>query len=102
MHINRGGLMHGPKAVLIEDNRAVSETLSAALIPKYNLVSTKYGREGLDLIKNERPEIIILDLNLPDISGLRICREARRIGIKSPILVLSGDGSLATKLALFS
>lgn len=91
-----------PKALLIEDNRAVSETISAAINTDYDLLSTGFGKEGLSLIKSERPEIIILDLNLPDISGLKICREARRIGVKAPILVLSGDGSLSTKLELFS
>lgn len=91
-----------PKAVLIEDNRAVSETLSAALSPNYNLLSTSYGRDGLCLIKSERPELIILDLNLPDISGIEIVHETRRIGVKAPILVLTGDNRLSTKLELFS
>jgi two-component system OmpR family response regulator len=91
-----------PKAILIEDNRAVSETLSAALNQNYRLLSTSFGHEGLSLIKSERPELIILDLNLPDISGLKICKETRRIGVKSPILVLSGDDRLSTKLELFS
>ncbi|HEY1645542.1 MAG TPA: response regulator transcription factor [Candidatus Saccharimonadales bacterium] len=91
-----------PKAILIEDNRAVLETISTALLPSYNLSATSLGQEGLDLIKSTRPELIILDLNLPDISGLRVCREARRIGVKAPILVLSGDSSTSTKLALFS
>jgi two-component system, OmpR family, response regulator len=91
-----------PTAILIEDNQAVRETLSAALKQRYNLLSANYGEEGLNLIKKEQPDLIILDLNLPDISGLKICRETRRIGVKAPILVLSGDGSLATKLELFS
>ena len=94
--------MIDPKAILIEDNRAVTETLSAALKQRYNLLTCELGSEGLSLIKSERPDLIILDLNLPDISGLQICRETRRIGVKAPILVLSGDGSLATKLELFS
>lgn len=94
--------MVGPKAILIEDNRAVAETLSAALNQAYKLISTQNGKEGLSLIKAERPELIILDLNLPDISGLKICLETRRIGVKAPILVLSGDGRLSTKLELFN
>ena len=91
-----------PKAVLIEDNRAVSEILSAALNSEYNLLATNYGKDGLSLIKSERPELIILDLSLPDISGIEIVQETRRIGVKAPILVLTGDSRLSTKLELFS
>ncbi len=91
-----------PKAILIEDNQAVSETLSAALRPSCQLFIAADGKEGLRLIKSERPELIILDLNLPDISGLKVLKEARRIGVKSPILVLSGDDRLDTKLELFN
>ncbi len=91
-----------PTALLIEDNRAVNETLSAALNKSYNLISVGLGNEGLSLIKSETPELIILDLNLPDRSGLSICREARKIGVKAPILIVSGDSRLSTKLELFS
>ncbi|MEI9914351.1 MAG: response regulator transcription factor [Candidatus Saccharibacteria bacterium] len=91
-----------PKAILIEDNQAVSDTLNAALSKRYKLIRASTGREGLSLIKSDKPELIILDLNLPDISGLRICHEVRRIGVKAPILILSGDDRLSTKLSLFS
>jgi two-component system OmpR family response regulator len=94
--------MIGTKAILIEDNRAVLETLSASLKNTYTLFSAQNGKQGLELIKTERPDLIILDLNLPDMSGLRICRETRRIGVKAPILILSGDSRLSTKLTLFN
>jgi len=94
--------MTEPKAILIEDNKAVLDTLSVALSHDYNLLLADLGKDGLSLIKSEQPELIILDLHLPDISGQDVCRETRRIGVKAPILVVSGDGRLSTKLELFS
>jgi DNA-binding response OmpR family regulator len=90
------------KAVLIEDNESVLDTLNTALKHSYEILLAKNGKDGLELIKKERPDLIILDLNLPDIPGLIVCRQTRKIGVKAPILILSGDGSLSTKLELFS
>ena len=88
--------------LLIEDNSAVSETLALALSKNYNFFSASTGQLGLSIASEISPDIIILDLNLPDISGLTVCERLRKIGVRTPILVLSGDNSLATKLELFA
>ena len=83
---------------IVEDNRknmelfiAVLETLSHLRI----LTATK-GKEGLELIKSGNPDIIILDIQLPDISGTEICKELRKIERfkTTPIIAVS---SLAMK-----
>ena len=94
--------MADPKAILIEDNKAVLDTLQAALGRQYDLMVASRAEDGLRLIRSEAPELIVLDLNLPDKPGLQVCQEVRQIGVKAPMLVLSGDGRLSTKLELFS
>ena len=89
--------------LLIEDNGAVIKALGLYLVSQNYLLTTAYdGQSGIDLALDKKPEIIILDLSLPDMSGLQVCHELRKIGVKAPILVLSSDDRLATKLDLFA
>ncbi len=95
------GAVNKMKILLIEDNQAVSSTLNVALSKDYELTSTDRGEEGIFLQKEIDPEVILLDINLPDISGLRVCRKFREIGVKAPILIISSDNKVSTKLELF-
>lgn len=88
--------------LLIEDNSAVSETLALALSKNYHFLVTSTGQLGLQIIAKQKPEIIIMDLKLPDMSGLAVCQVIRKIGVKTPVLVLSADNQLSTKLELFA
>lgn len=58
------------------------------------------AREGIDVAASERPDLIVLDLGLPDGSGEEVCREIRRWS-PAPILVLSARHSDAEKVAMF-
>jgi DNA-binding response OmpR family regulator len=90
------------RLLLIEDNSAVSQTLSLALSQNYELIAASNGEDGLDIAREMRPDIVMLDLNLPGISGLEVCDELRKIGVTAPILVLTADNRLSTKLNLFA
>jgi two-component system copper resistance phosphate regulon response regulator CusR len=87
--------------LLIEDNSAVTETLSLALSGKYRLHLASSGELALELIGREIPDILILDASMPDISGIEFLRKVRKIGVKAPILILSGENNLRLKLELY-
>src|SRR2546428_9343250 len=55
----------------------------------YEVVEAENGTEGLRLIESSKPDLILLDLMLPDISGFDVCREIRRSGSGVPIIILS-------------
>jgi two-component system KDP operon response regulator KdpE len=57
------------------------------------------GAQGIDLAASERPDLIVLDLGLPDVPGLEVCREVRKWS-RAPILVLSARHLDAEKVAL--
>jgi len=59
------------------------------------------GAEGLDAATSERPELVILDLGLPDTAGVDVCRELRRL-LASPIIVLSARHSEDEKVLLLN
>jgi len=68
------------KILLVEDNPKITEIIAMILRGKWfeaKLVSTAYGREGVDLARTETPDIVILDLMLPDIDGFQVLKEIR-------------------------
>jgi DNA-binding response OmpR family regulator len=90
------------KLVLIEADSTVSQTLASALSLTYDLFTASNGELGFKYIIESLPDIILIDNNLPDISGLQLISKIRQIGVKAPILVLGNDHSLKTKLDFFN
>jgi two-component system, cell cycle response regulator CtrA len=78
--------------LLIEDNNAVAEMIKLLLAGKgFNIAVADCGEDGIDLAKRYNYDIIILDLQLPDISGLQVLRTLRSSAIVTPVMVLSGN-----------
>lgn len=66
---------------MIEDNRKNLELFKAVLgmIPNLEILTKDNGKDGLELIKSEEPDIILLDIQLPDMKGTDICIELRKM-----------------------
>lgn len=87
--------IHMTKIVVVEDERDIVEILAFNLKAEgYEVLSATNGREGLDLVLSSRPDLLIVDLMLPDLSGNEICRAVRASshGKTLPILILSARG----------
>jgi two-component system, OmpR family, response regulator VicR len=79
------------KILLIEDDENIIETISLALQmrwPEAKLISTALGVEGVELVEREIPDIIILDLGLPDMSGFEVLKQVRAFS-SVPIIILT-------------
>jgi two-component system KDP operon response regulator KdpE len=79
------------KCLLIEDDREITEYISLTLgfeLPECDLISCRLGTEGIDKVKNEKPDVIILDLGLPDIDGISVL-DAIRSYSDNPVIILS-------------
>ena len=64
------------KILVVEDEYSINDILTIALIDEgYEVKSVFNGRSALDAIKSFNPELVLLDLMLPDIDGFEICRE---------------------------
>lgn len=78
------------RVLLIEDDRSISKSIELMLgSENLNVYTTDLGEEGLDLGKVYDYDIILLDLNLPDISGYDVLRKLRVSRVETPILILS-------------
>ena len=68
------------KVLMIEDSPETIAIVTKALkyrLPEVNLISTFLGKVGLDLVKKELPDVVILDLGLPDIDGYQVLHQIR-------------------------
>ena len=83
--------MNGQRKVLVIDDEAmIRKTVRLACEKEgYAVQEAENGTEALAKLDSFRPDIILLDLMLPDISGFDVCRDIRRAGTKVPILILS-------------
>lgn len=79
------------KVLVIEDDREIVEAISLAFKirwPEAQLVSTHLGEKGIELVEKESPDIVILDLGLPDISGFDVLKQIRLFA-SVPIIILT-------------
>lgn len=89
------------KLIIIDDEEEILTSLKSSLNEQGFLVDgANSGRVGLELINQNNYDLIILDLNLPDLSGEQICKIVRAKGKMLPILILSANNQITSKINL--
>jgi two-component system cell cycle response regulator CtrA len=87
------------RVLLIEDDRTIAQSIELMLNSEsFKVYTTDLGEEGIDLGKLYDYDIILLDLNLPDMSGYKVLRSLRVSKVKTPILILTGLGGIEDKV----
>jgi two-component system, OmpR family, response regulator VicR len=79
------------KVIIIEDEKTIIDAINMAFEfrwPGVALIASKTGKEGIDLVRKENPDIVILDINLPDISGFNVLKEIRQFSAL-PIIIMT-------------
>lgn len=85
--------------LVIEDDPAVARSLLAALQREgYRAHWCDTAHDGIAYARRELPHLILLDLRLPDLSGLDVMRELRRLGLRQPVLILTVQGDEMDKV----
>jgi two-component system cell cycle response regulator CtrA len=90
------------RVLMIEDDSATAQSIELMLKSEgFNVYTTDLGEEGVDLGKIYDYDLILLDLNLPDMSGMDVLRTLRVAKINTPIMILSGNAEIDTKVKTF-
>jgi two-component system, cell cycle response regulator CtrA len=87
------------RVLLVEDNKETAQSINLMLKSEgLNVYTTERGEEGIDLAKMYDYDIILLDLNLPDMPGYEVLRSLHMSRVAIPILILSGLASIEDKI----
>jgi DNA-binding response OmpR family regulator len=82
--------MSGERILIVEDERAVARGLEYGLSKEgFEVLWAETGERALDLVRAREPELVLLDIRLPGISGFDVCRQLRSEGYRAPILMLT-------------
>jgi DNA-binding response OmpR family regulator len=86
--------------LLIEDDPDVRSAVERVLgTAGYAVQSARDGQSGLELALSQRPELVLVDVGLPDRDGVSVTRELRDKGFRSPILMLTARGTVSDKVS---
>src|SRR5688500_9337183 len=88
------------KILYIDDNRLLIDSVKKLLSPDYIVDYACTGRGGIERVHAVQYPLILLDLNLPDMSGLEVCRELRAAGVPAPILIITVQKDPLTSVKL--
>ena len=87
------------RLLLVDDEENLRTMLEAALAHHgYEVVTAANGRDAMDLAKRELPDLILLDVMMPDIDGFEVCRRLRAEYVKTPVIFLTARDAVEDRV----
>ena len=91
------------RVLVVDDEPSIVDAVATALrYEGYDVLTATTGRAGLSTAQNDQPDLIVLDVMLPDIDGFEITRRLRADGLQTPVLFLTARDALEDKVQGFS
>lgn len=88
------------KVLVVDDDRAVRDALRRVLtLAGYQVETAEDGREAIELVAQAVPEAVVLDVGMPEIDGLEVCKRLRMLGNRVPILMLTARVEVSDRVA---
>ena len=89
------------KILIVEDEKLTRMSTAAFLGMHYEVMTASDGEEGLDIATRHKPDLVVLDITLPGIDGLEVCKRLRAVGYRAPVLFLTARDQEVDKLTGF-
>jgi two-component system response regulator MprA len=87
------------RILVVDDDRALRDALRRALsLGGYEIVLAETGQHGLTQIAATAPDAVVLDVGLPDLDGLEVCRRLRQSGNRVPVLMLTARDAVSDRI----
>jgi two-component system response regulator MprA len=87
------------KILVVDDDRAVRDALRRALtLGGYDVQVAEDGAQALDMVAESLPDAVVLDLGMPGIDGLEVCRRLRQLENRVPILILTARDAVSDRI----
>jgi len=84
---------------VVDDDRSVRDALRRALtVGGYEVEAVEDGRQALTRLSTSAPDAVVLDIGLPEIDGLEVCRRVRSAGDRTPILMLTARDAVSDRI----
>lgn len=88
------------RALVIEDDEAVRQAIRRSLLLSgYEVITAADGEEGLLALAETIPDVVVLDLGLPKLDGIEVCRRLRAIGDRTPVLMLTARDAVEDRVS---
>lgn len=88
-----------PRILVVDDEKAMRASISQCLqAAGYRVLEAADGAQGIDILSKEKPALIVLDVMMPNLTGLEMVAEVRRLGLAIPVLMLTTRNEIAEKV----
>ena len=83
-----------PRVLIVDDDPLIQESLARLIGQSYETAAARGGPQALEAVGRMRFDVILLDLNMPGMSGAEVLAELSRRGVATPVIVVSGDNAI--------
>ena len=91
--------MIGAKILLVDDEKVFTDNMSRLLNTRgYRSTGVNSGQDAIDILRQDRFDVVVLDLKMPGLDGIETLREIKALNLFTETLILTGHGSIATAM----
>ncbi|MBI1734985.1 MAG: response regulator [Candidatus Rokubacteria bacterium] len=91
------------RVLIVDDERTIAETLAECVGPDYRVELASDGTQALAAVRRERPDVILLDVNMPGLTGVEVLQRVRAMDASIPVIMITATpdyGAVTEALAL--